>query len=212
MTEYPFDVDGIFFSREPFSERQASILRRIHAFDNESFADTLLPLISQSSSISLRVLDWLVTNYAKKHNIVCRSGEAPMFNIYYGYKAALTHYRRKHFDPFRRRSRIFVLLDGIYHETTVGQCNFVHWADRNGVIKFASLHVEEIETDMNQRAMQIKEEARRYRSLGQHRKRSELSQTPPSKCLVFSVPSAVCLTDKKKVESPARTPQSFVPA
>ena len=31
--------------------------------------DMLVPIITQKDSISLRVLDWLVTNYAKKENI-----------------------------------------------------------------------------------------------------------------------------------------------
>ena len=102
------------FRYRELSQRQVSILRRIHLFFTpEIIANMLIPLINQQCGISLRSLDWLVTNYAKKHNIVCRARNQTMFNIYHGYKVALTHFRRRNFDPFRRRSRIeLVVADG----------------------------------------------------------------------------------------------------
>ena len=35
----------------------------------KSNLDILLPIIEQKSNISLRILDWLVTNYSKKYNV-----------------------------------------------------------------------------------------------------------------------------------------------
>lgn len=32
--------------------------------------DKILPIITSNSSISIRVLDWFVTNYSKKYNII----------------------------------------------------------------------------------------------------------------------------------------------
>ena len=41
----------------------------INFYSNKSNLDILLPIIEQKSNISLRILDWLVTNYSKKYNV-----------------------------------------------------------------------------------------------------------------------------------------------
>ena len=109
------------------SQRQLTIMHRIVPSLNDHIIEThLIPLITQESDISLRALDWLVTNYSKKNNIVCKTKNGSLFNIYHGYKVALSHFRRRNFDPFRRRQRITLQTNEKTYETTVGQCNFVH--------------------------------------------------------------------------------------
>ena len=68
-------------------------------------------IISQKETLSLRILDWLVTNYSKKLNIVYKleiNGDVKYFNIYLEYKNQLKAYSKKYFDPFCRRERILI--------------------------------------------------------------------------------------------------------
>ena len=103
--------------------------------------------------ISLRILDWLVTNYAKKHNIVyLQPGELGVpvtFNMFLEYKSQLKAYSKRFFDPFCRRERVpFVDADGNSFHTTVGQLNFFKWALLHGVVDYGTQHSEAIEEDM----------------------------------------------------------------
>ena len=132
------------------------------------------------ASVSLRVLDWLVTNYAKKHNIVYEV-DGRMFNMYCAYKEQLKSFSKKYFDPFRRGPHIAyplagsVVSDDVLVVTTVGQLNFFRWAIRYGVIDFCARHRVEIERDMM--------DATRVRRVCESSKRHELSQAKTKQCL-----------------------------
>lgn len=104
------------------------------------------------SPISLRLLDWLVTNYAKKRNIVYRinrNGVPHAFNIWTEYRSQLKAYSKQYFDCFCRRERCDIVN---YHKetqrTTIAQMNFCKWAITNGVIDYALRYKDTIEADM----------------------------------------------------------------
>lgn len=182
------------FSGERLTQRQISILQRIAPFFTESAArEILVPYVEQNSGISLRALDWLVTNYAKKHNIVCRTSTNTLFNIYHGYKTALNHFRRRNFDPFRRRQRIQVLdaTGEVMCESTVGQCNFLYWSHANGVLQYATDYAATIEMDMNRASAANKAERRRQKQQGVAHRRRELSCAPRAKCSVYQIDTSV---------------------
>ena len=122
----------------------------------------LLDVINNTNNISLRIIDWFVTNYSKKFNIkyfinnvnginFMDLGEnSKQFNIYYSYKTQLKSYSKKKFDPFCRRNRIeFTLNNNDKIITTVGQLNFFKWAINNCIIDYIFIHYKEIEEDMN---------------------------------------------------------------
>ena len=174
------------------TQRQISIMKRIYPSLSGQIIDKhLIPLISQESTISLRALDWLVTNYSKKYSIVCQSKTGNIFNIYHGYKVALSHFRRKNFDPFRRRQRILLKIDNNQYETTVGQCNFINWAYQSGVLNYAIENSEAIEKDMNQAAYAHKNERKTQIEKGIPHRRRELSKAPINKCSVYKIDSNV---------------------
>ena len=103
--------------------------------------------------ISLRILDWFVTNYSKKYNIsysVTLNNKKKNFIVYLDYKSQLKAYSKKQFDPFCRRERIlFFDHEGKEIITTVGQLNFFRWALENKIIDFILDNFQEIENDMN---------------------------------------------------------------
>ena len=50
------------------------LLRSLSSFfTRDKIESLLIPIITQSDKLSLRVLDWLVTNYAKKYSVVYRT-------------------------------------------------------------------------------------------------------------------------------------------
>ena len=131
-------------------------------FKNKENLNTIMPIIKGQSKISLRVMDWFVTNYSKKNNIsylINKNGQiinsiddeaGKEFVVYLDYKLQLKGYQKKQFDPFCRRSRInFYYDDNKFVVTTVGQLNFFRWTIQNSVLEYISTHLEEIENDMN---------------------------------------------------------------
>jgi hypothetical protein len=117
----------------------------------------MLDVINGESSISLRIIDWFSTNYAKKHYTVYsipENGSKPerRFKVYLDYKLNLKAYSKKRFDPFCRWDRIaFPYLNNSYIQTTVGQLNFFKWAIDNQVIRYIEANYRDIEHDMNSR-------------------------------------------------------------
>ena len=111
--------------------------------------EKLLPILQGSSTISLRLVDYFVTNYAKKNNTsYMLSGRH--FLVYFNYKRELNAYSKRLFDPFCRRERIMFQARGIEpFVTTVGQLNFFRWFIEKDIYNFVSEHREDIEKDMN---------------------------------------------------------------
>lgn len=119
--------------------------------DNNFIETILLPLIQQHATVSLRVLDWCCVNYAKKFHVSFqqkRERSSQSFYIHDEYKSVLRARRRRLFDPFQRKSRIFFTYDGQVHETTVAQLAFLLWAKENMVYAYTLKHAHKIEMDM----------------------------------------------------------------
>ena len=124
--------------------------------DNDNL-DKMLRIITGESKISLRIVDWFATNYAKKYYtlyVIDQTVEnvARRFKVYDDYKLKLKAYSKKRFDPFCRWDRISIpYKDGNCIETTIGQLNFFKWALENKVVDYIEQNYETIEKDMNNR-------------------------------------------------------------
>ena len=106
---------------ETITSKEDMVLRRLSTFyANPENLRRVQPILTGESKISLRLLDWLVTNYAKKYNIAYLAKSGQDVNVYLRYKANLRAYSKKMFDPFCRWKKITFL--GL--STTVGQLNF----------------------------------------------------------------------------------------
>jgi len=120
---------------------------------DEKNINILIPIVNGLSKISLRVLDWFVTNFCKKHNTVIhyqKDGKAQKLIVHLDYKNQLKAYSKKQFDPFCRRERInFIYGKGNELLTTVGQLNFFRWAIEHHVLDYINDNLEVIEADMN---------------------------------------------------------------
>ena len=111
-----------------------------------------MPIIEGKSEISLRLIDWFITNYSKKHNtIITRNmnGNVVHLNVFLSYRSQLKSYSKTYFDPFRRRDRVrFFYQPERSIDTTIGQLNMFRWILANDVLTHIHDHKEEIEEDM----------------------------------------------------------------
>jgi hypothetical protein len=139
----------------------------IEFYKHDNNLDNMLKIITGESKISLRIVDWFATNYAKKYytlydielpdkkteNSDQTSAKAvKRFKVYIDYKLKLKAYSKARFDPFCRWERISIpYKNGTFIETTIGQLNFFKWAIENKIIKFIEENYDEIEQDMNSR-------------------------------------------------------------
>lgn len=140
----------------------------------------MLKIITGESKISLRIVDWFVTNYAKKnytlYDTTNKNGNHIRFKVYFDYKLKLKAYSKKRFDPFCRWDRISIpYKDGTCIETTIGQLNFFKWAIENKVVNYIDEHYDVIENDMNNRNSTSKRKELVIDNSKTRKKREELS-------------------------------------
>lgn len=122
-------------------------LTKYYANDAEALR-SVTEVLRNRAGLSLRTLDWLVTNYSKKYNVTYPHRNK-VVNIYMEYKGCLKAYSKRLFDPFQRRERISIMdSEGNPLQSTIGQLNFFRFAISNGIIQYAMEHLREIEQDM----------------------------------------------------------------
>ena len=153
-------------------------------FLNKQNLNKITPIINGKSVISLRILDWFVTNYAKKYNIAYTlevDGIIKKFIVHSNYKSQLKAYSKKLFDPFCRRERITFQdhYDNSF-TTTAGQLNFFRWVIENNIIEYILENINIIEDDMNKSIRHLYKKNEEDITEKKRRKRKELS-IPASK-------------------------------
>ena len=149
-------------------------------YKDEKTLNRMLKIITGESKISLRIVDWFSTNYAKKYytifNIDEDSENSRRFKVYVDYKLKLKAYSKKRFDPFCRWDRISIpYKKDTCIETTIGQLNFFKWALENKVIDYIEENYEIIEKDMNNRNSTSKRKEQIVDNSKTRKKREELS-------------------------------------
>lgn len=123
-------------------------------YSKKSNVKKMLPIIQGESDISLRILDWFITNYSNKKNVFYelkdKKGDPYKFFVHQSYQDQLKAYSKKQFDPFCRRKRIEFQYDPKHTiNTTIGQLNFFRWAIEFKVLDYVKKNLSSIEKDMN---------------------------------------------------------------
>lgn len=107
--------------------------------------EKMIDIINGDSEISLRVLDWVVTKYAKTI-MGFKNDNDDFFDMHISYKAQLRSYKKTYFDPFRRYHKFNYRYDSKNKKkkilTTLGQLNFFKWAFSNGIINYVEKNLE----------------------------------------------------------------------
>lgn len=144
------------------TQKQLLLNNLMEFYKKKDTLNRMMEVINGESKISLRIVDWFVTNYAKKYFTVYEipkivhgeisTTETTRFKVFHEYKLKLKAYSKKNFDPFCRWERITIPYDEeTSMETTIGQLNFFKWAIENRIIDYIQAHYPEIEDDMNTR-------------------------------------------------------------
>lgn len=135
---------------------------------NEKYKYMLKDIIDGKHKLSLRIIEWVVTHYAKMNNIYYWIDEhkniysyipdnmyltpnLKKVNLYQDYRAQLKSYSKFNFDSFRRHYRITFFInkeDKKTIETTIGQLNFFRWVFNNNIIDYTMSNYEEIYKEM----------------------------------------------------------------
>jgi len=118
--------------------------------------DKLIPIVTGKSRISLRLIDWFVTNFAKAHGtmyaidyVINGEQKQRQFMVHTNYKAQLKAFSKRLLDPFCRGPNIeFVYAENKSLMTTVGQLTFFRWCISSKILEYISEHFDEIEEDM----------------------------------------------------------------
>ena len=155
---------------EQIQSQEQWVLHRLEKFyANPENLQKVSDILNGTSDLSLRIIDWFVTNYAKKFNVAFMTSRQTYVIVYLSYKSHLKAYSKKMFDPFCRCKRIkFKGLD-----TTVGQLNFFEWVLSDEIIKYLEAHREEVHADMDSRLQELKDTTEK----DSRRKRHELSNS-----------------------------------
>ena len=164
MEQPPTTTPDIQTRKRKIHCKQELIIQSLQRFySTREDINEIVQHLQGTSDISLRLIDWFVTNYSRTHNTsyILNSQE---FVVYTNYKNQLKAYSKKLFDPFCRRERILFQLPE--HEaflTTVGKLNFFRWAFEKNILEYIQAHYDEI----------VKEE-KQARSVGTQSSRSTL--------------------------------------
>jgi len=143
--------------------------------NNNIYKEVLKTIINGKHELSLRMIDWLVTRYAKNNNIIYWVNDIDdniyynlpdnysnekyrKINLYLDYRAQLKSFKKFNFDAFRRHERISFYIGNKedkeennedYIETTIGQLNFFKWAFNNKIIIYALQNQKKIYENMS---------------------------------------------------------------
>jgi len=127
---------------------------------SEEEINKIINIIDGKYKISLRFLDWFVTRYCYLYKtsiqINNNYNKEQDFNINISYKAQLKSFKKKCFDPFKRKNKFFYLFgekntnpNNNLILTTLGQLNFFKWALSFDVIKYVENNFDTINSKIS---------------------------------------------------------------
>lgn len=136
------------------SQEQWVLYRLEKFYGNADNVQKVKDILEGKSNLSLRLIDWFVTNYAKKFNTSFLTKSGKHVIVYLSYKSHLKAYSKKMFDPFCRSKRIkFMGFD-----TTVGQLNFFEWAITDDILDYLEKNHNQVHLDMETRLKEVEPE------------------------------------------------------
>ena len=169
----------MYNSRNLTTQNGVLLQNLVQYYKNPDHLKAFISVIKSQSRCSLRIIDWMVVNYAKAHFTVY-DVNGTRSKIYQLYKQNLRSYGKRNFDCFKRWDRLrisynpdtFEYIDlhaGVDEEvceddseekvdgeplsvtTTLGQMNFFRFIQETKVIEYINENYESIEKDMLER-------------------------------------------------------------
>lgn len=144
-------------------------------FNTQKNIDILFNVIEKKTNYSLRVIEWFVTNYCKKH-LVSYKINGKEFNVYKKYKDTLKSYTKDKFDPFKRsknggdKFKIKNKKTNQTIETTVCQLNFFKWVISNNINEYIDKNIVKIKLEMKNESIEKTKEKPKVKVVQQKNK------------------------------------------
>lgn len=149
-------TDGLSRSDEVLLD---SVLRWYNE-DSRRVEDFLL-IVKRKNGMSLRVIDWLVTNFSKTNSVILETDGVPR-DLNRDYQKNLSAYNKRNMDPFARRNKISITIYGKEsRNSTVGQLNFFRWFLKNNIVEFLKQNKGIVESHMKDADSRLKGRQRR---------------------------------------------------
>jgi len=147
------DINKEILKTIQISSQENILLSNIEKFYKKNLVNTseIINIMKGQSVISMRLIDYFVTNYSKKYRVnykIKRNDIKENFNVFTSYKSQLKAYNKKYFDPFSRGNRIPLFFKDDCIITTIGQLNFFRWFYINKVHVFIESNLSKIENDL----------------------------------------------------------------
>lgn len=154
-TKLRYEVNNLLSTQFNIESKSDLLLKTLKIYFTEERFKSVLPIITGNSKISLRVIDWFVTNYSKKNQIVYKiteNNEESYINIHNHYRSQLNAYGKKYIDPFcRGKERIlFKVSESQCVMSNLSQINFFKWAVQYKVLDYIEKNYTAIVKDMTE--------------------------------------------------------------
>jgi len=204
---------------DSFTTKEIFILEKNHLFfsNNQKYVHDLIDIIDGRSKISIRILDWFITNYSKKNGTFYKlkiNGNEEYFYVNNEYKNQLYGYSKKYFDAYCRRKKIMYIYryindknvkEKIVFILTIAQLNFFQWVLKNKIITYVDKHFNEIKADMKETLKKNKENKIHFHSSTVSSNMSDdveldpmISLSPDVKCINISSQNSNVLSKYKR--------------
>ena len=164
-------------------EKEKITAKELVRFYNKDKLEKIKPIINQEDDISLRLIDWTLTNYAKKHCIKYQLSNGRIIDVHQSYKNFMTSYRRNIlFDLFRRGkcSKVIYGNQKLSLLTGIKQLNSFRFILEIELVDYIRKNKEKIETDMR---ISLRRSAANKKNAKTRKKRQELSTSIYKKCM-----------------------------
>ena len=163
------DINKEILKTIQISSQENILLSNIEKFYKKNLVNTseIINIMKGQSVISMRLIDYFVTNYSKKYRVnykIKRNDIKENFNVFTSYKSQLKAYNKKYFDPFSRGNRIPLFFKDDCIITTIGQLNFFRWFYINKVHVFIESNLSKIENDLLENKNNLKKRQKKKKS------------------------------------------------
>ena len=168
------------------TEKEKIVSKELARFYDKAKIEKIKPIINQEHDISLRLIDWTLTNYSKKNCIKYKLSNGRIIDVFESYKNYMTSYKRNIlFDLFRRGKCSKVIYgkgEDDFIISGIKQLNSFRCVLEIELIEYIIQNKEKIETDMR---LSLRRSAVNKGGKGDksRKKRQELSNSIYKKCM-----------------------------
>ena len=168
------------------TEKEKIVSKELARFYDKAKIEKIKPIINQEHDLSLRLIDWTLTNYSKKNCIKYKLSNGRIIDVFESYKNYMTSYKRNIlFDLFRRGKCSKVIYGNGKDDFIISgikQLNSFRCVLEIELIEYIIKNKEKIETDMR---VSLRRSADKKNVKGEksRKKRQELSNSIYKKCM-----------------------------